>query len=673
MIPTQRGTPVPEDSIVRLPGVGPVRAARLKHLGIDTVADLLRHVPRSFEDRGGLRSIASARAQSAGSWVVVRGVISRSTLHRRGRSTLRIQLKDDTGRMEAMWFRAGYLSRELSSGVAVALSGRLSEKGALVHPEFARLKTVDAEVPMRLQGTRPVYPLTEGIGQRLLRELVGHALRDPMPPDPLPEEVRRLAKVVSLAEALHAVHRPQDLADAERGRERLLFDEFFRLEWNLCRRNRARRMLPAPKSDGRGTGAAALVGELPFPLSESQRQAVEEITVDLARTHPMERLLAGEVGSGKTVVALAAICEAASRGWQSALLAPTDLLARQHFRTLETLSPRVAKSSVLLTGSLPAGEARVAREHLATGEARLAVGTHALLSEATRFQKLGLVIVDEQHRFGVRQRQTLQSKGDRPHLLVMSATPIPRTLALLSFGDSDLSMLQPRADASGEVTTRLVPRNKRRAGLRWVHDRMGEGQQAFLVRPRIDGEEEGAEGLFREMAELAGEESVALVHGRVPAGRREQILERFAEGHLRALVATTVIEVGIDVPGASILWVEGADRLGLAQLHQLRGRIARRGQKGYCWLVESESAPAGSRERLETLVEVSDGLRLAEIDLAMRGPGELLGLRQSGHEGLFAGLGPGAGKRIASLAERARVAAEAMLDGLRIPSGEERT
>ncbi len=468
------------------------------------------------------------------------------------------------------------------------------------------------------------------------------------------------------------------MGEAERGRERLIFDELLPLELAMRRRRRDRRRRKAPRSGAAGGGGRCFVDRLPFTLSPSQEIAVEEGWADLAGPNPMGRLLAGEVGSGKTVVALAIIEEARSLGLQCALLAPTDLLARQHHRSAiellsqgevegETADKIVAGAAggasgggvALLTGSQPAAEAMATRRRLAAGEIDFVVGTHALLSKTTRFRNLGLVVIDEQHRFGVEQRATLLGKARTPHALALTATPIPRTLALLAFGDSDVSGLESRPGARGETTTRVVPFAKRAASLGWVKERLEAGEQAFLVRPRISGESAGAVELHDELIRgpLAGLD-VGLVHGRLPADERDEIVGRFQAGRLRALVATTVIEVGLDIPGATILWVEGAERLGLAQLHQLRGRIARRGQRGYCWMVEGRDAPEGSRERLAVLENVDDGLRLAEIDLATRGPGELLGLKQSGRWGPFSGLGASGLGRITELAERAWLAAD---------------
>ncbi len=675
----------PDAPLTELAGVGPARAARLLALDVETVGDLPRQVPRALEDRGAWVSIEIARKRPAGEFAAVHGRVAKRSVHRFGRrrTTLRATLEDSTGRLDLLWFNAPFLAKDVSVGAELAVSGRLSKDGALLQPEVVVRGEASAELPDRLVGIRAIYATTDGISQRFLRGLIGEALdRLPTPDDPLPSDIREVGEVVSRKTAWRWAHCPGTMGEAERGRERLIFDELLPLELAMRRRRRDRRRRKAPRAGAAGGGGRRFVDRLPFTLSPSQETAVEEGWADLAGPNPMGRLLAGEVGSGKTVVALAIIEEARSLGLQCALLAPTDLLARQHHRSAvellsrgevagETADKTVDKTVAgaagiasggrvaLLTGSQPAAEATETRRRLAAGEIDFVVGTHALLSKTTRFENLGLVVIDEQHRFGVEQRATLLGKARTPHALALTATPIPRTLALLAFGDSDVSGLESRPGARGETTTRVVPSAKRAASLGWVRKRLEAGEQAFLVRPRISGESAGAVELHDELIRgpLAGVD-VGLVHGRLPADERDEIVGRFQAGRLRALVATTVIEVGLDIPGATILWVEGAERLGLAQLHQLRGRIARRGQRGYCWMVEGRDAPEGSRERLAVLENVHDGLRLAEIDLATRGPGELLGLKQSGRWGPFSGLGASGLGRITELAERAWLAAD---------------
>ncbi len=508
-------------------------------------------------------------------------------------------------------------------------------------------------------GLRPIYALAEGIPQRFVRELAAAALDGLRGvPDPLPGEVRARLAIAALGEAVRFAHAPRSLAEAAHGQRRLLFDEILDLELAMARRVRERaRARVAPGA--RGGGAARFLASLPFAATTSQKSAARAIVDDLDASAPPERLLAGEVGSGKTVVALAACEEARSRGLQAAFLAPTSLVALQHARTAEALLPAGTPVG-LLTGSLSREEARRVRDGLASGAISIAIGTHALLAEATRFRRLGLAIVDEQHRFGVDQRETLARKGKNVRVVGMSATPIPRTLALLAYPGWDVTFLEERADSRGPVATRVVGEEKREDALRWIAAQLREGAQALFVRPRIEGEDDGALALAAELrAGALGEHEVGLVHGGMKEASRSAMLDRFTRREIAALVATTIVEVGIDVPGAAILWIEGAERMGLAQIHQLRGRIARRGQEGYCFLVAGPRTTPEARERLRLVREVGDGLRLAEIDLAERGPGELLGIRQSGVLAIGTSRGiAGDPRALAEIVDQAREVAQ---------------
>jgi ATP-dependent DNA helicase RecG len=621
-----------DEPITRLRGIGSSRAERLFGLGVRTIEDLLRRAPRAYEDRGQVLTIAEALARAPGSFVAVGGTIVRSALHRfRGRSNFRVLLEDETGRIEILWFHAGRLSTGLKKDSGLAVSGRISEKKTLLHPEFAPWNEGE-DFPARLLGIRPVYSVAEGITQRLIRDLTAQALAHVAPPpDPLSEDLRRESGIVSLADAFRFAHAPSSLEEGRQGQERLLFEEIYALELAMARRAGERATSEIDAAQSSASAAMRFLDSLPFVPSASQRRAVFEIVGDLDARSRTERLLAGEVGSGKTVVALAAAFEAAERGMQSALLAPTALLAQQHLRTALEFFPRAVERVALLTGSMAQDEARRNRGRFEDGRVDLVIGTSALLSEKTRFRKLGLVMVDEQHRFGVEQRESLARKGEDVRVIGISATPIPRTLALLAYPGWDVSLLEGRPDSRGPVVTRVLELKDRDRALSWIAERLQSDMQAILIRPRIEGEKEGAIAFHGELARgpFVGIE-IGLVHGAMTVDAREKALAHFAGGRMRALIATTIVEVGIDVPGASILWIEGAEMLGLAQLHQLRGRIARRGQKGYCFVVPSEGCPPTALSRLATFRDVQDGLRLAEIDLADRGPGELLGIRQSG-------------------------------------------
>lgn len=650
------------DPLTSLRGVGAKRAESLSSLGLATIEDLLRRAPRAVEDRGALLTILEAKSMTPGRFVTVRGRIAKRSFHHfGGKSTLRVLLEDNTGTLSILWFHAGLFAKKMTLGTELAACGRLSEKGALVHPEFEAPLAADALCPPRLLGLKPLYALALGISQRRMSEWISEALgRLDAIEDPLPEKLRVEADVLPLGVALRTAHRPASLDEAWAGRERLLFDEVLTLELALLQRaSRPRRAAGRESNFVRsGESGAAFLDSLPFEATASQRRALEEIRDDFDSATSVERLLAGEVGSGKTVVALAACEEARSRGLQAAFLAPTAILARQHHRTAEELlgHSRVA----LLLGSMPAAESKRIRADLARGAIDLVIGTQALLSEATRFRRLGIAVVDEQHRFGVEQRRTLAGKSPGAVVLGMSATPIPRTLALLAYPGWEISLLETRPGARGEVRTRLVPEARESDALAWIAGRLRRGEQALFVRPRIEGEDEGARALHRILANGAlAEFEVGLVHGAMKDAVRETTLKRFAEGALPALVATTIVEVGIDVPGAAILWIEGAERFGLAQLHQLRGRIARRGQQGTCFLVPSERDDA-SLARLEIVKEVSDGMRLATIDLLERGPGELLGVRQSGEIGFASGAVASDPEALLRVVEKARTAARAI-------------
>jgi ATP-dependent DNA helicase RecG len=662
-----------------LRGVGPQRADLLGKMGIGSVRDLLLHLPRAYLDRTTILPISELRP-GADATTIAR-IVSLSLRRPRGRiRDVTARLRDDTGDMTAIWFNAPYLTRLLHAGDRLLLSGRLSFwRGLqLVHPEFEILpgeEEGEEETPARIV---PVYPSTAGLGQRAIRSLVGRAMGEvALLEDPLPEGITRRLGFPPRPEALRMIHLPLSIEEAEHGRTRLAFEEILFLQLLL---QRARRLRTAAATAHRLDGAGARLEEirlaLPYRLTAGQEGALGDILGDLTRDRPALRLLQGEVGSGKTVVAAMACAWAAGSGAQAGFLLPTEVLALQQQAVLARLLEPAGCRVSLLLGRTPAAERRRILEDLRSGKIELLVGTHAVLEEDVRFQKLGLVVVDEQHRFGVLQRLRLLEKGPSPHLLVMSATPIPRTLALAYYGDLEITSIREIPPGRTPIRTRLVDRDRWDEMLLFVGGRLRNGQQAFFVYPLVEESERidlrDATRMHKEISShpaLRGLE-IALLHGRTPAEERERILRGLSEGRIAGLVATTVIEVGIDLPRATVMVVEHPERFGLSQLHQLRGRIGRApGETPYFFLVREDGPAAGDPERLSVLVRESDGFRIAEEDLRLRGPGELLGTRQTGLPAMkIADL-----SRDATLLSEARAVAEEILShdpNLDRPEGE---
>ncbi|MBI4229697.1 MAG: ATP-dependent DNA helicase RecG [Planctomycetes bacterium] len=613
-------------------GIGPKRSALLESIGLRTVRDLLLHLPREYQDRGGVRPCARLRA---GEWATVRGTLTRVTANegfgrRPGRTVAR--LRDASGEITLVWFRQPWKAERLHKGDDLAFSGKVSVYDgdlALANPEEA-----PGEDAASLCGCIPVYPATEGLPERMVRGWI----RDALPtlravPEWIPTAVLRRHPLKTLPEALRAVHRPATLAEAAHGRERLVFGESLLFHLARLRRHAAYRRdtaRPVPVGAAVDRRIRARLGVAP---TRAQERAFADLRRDLARSTPMRRLLMGDVGSGKTAVALYGILAAVAAGGQTALMAPTEILAEQHFLSfrgrLEGSRVRIA----LCTG------AQGKRSNTKAAEADLVVGTHALLSDEVRFRRLDLAVIDEQHRFGVAQRQALRAKGSVPHLLVMTATPIPRTLALAVFGDLETTILDEMPPGRTPIATEWVRPDKREDVLRRLGVELSLGRQAYLVTSRRE-EEGGAEGegAVRAAVQTAercakhpdlGRFRIGLIHGRMSPKDKEETMARFRDGRIDLLVGTTVVEVGLDVPNATWMVVEDADRLGLAQLHQLRGRVGRGPHPSRCVLI-AEGASDEARERLHAIVSTSDGFRIAEKDLLARGPGALLGTRQAG-------------------------------------------
>jgi ATP-dependent DNA helicase RecG len=647
--------------ITKLRGAGPKLSAAAAEMGIASIGDLLRHLPHSYRDRAEPVRLAELRlGEEATVEVEVENAKLRPTRRRR-LTILEAQVSDPSGKVKAVWFNRAWLADRLQPGARLLLHGKLEKRGLNV----ADHEFLDSapEAGLHTTGIVPVHPASERLRPQRIREWAWQALPQARHAvEPVPGRLRRELRMGAAQDALVASHFPADEHAAEAARERLAFEELFLYQAALVSRRGRRvsgeRGVCLPEG---GEQIAAWVDSLPFALTADQRRAIEEIDGDLAAQQPMQRLLMGEVGSGKTVCALYAMLRAIEAGHQAALMAPTETLAEQHFRTLETLlaaphetgcsspphetgrSSRSALASdpritaTLLTSATPASRRRELLASLAAGQPQLVVGTHALIEDAVEFSSLAVVVVDEQHRFGVRQRAALDAKGPGkrlPHVLHMTATPIPRTLSLTAYGDLDTTALRELPAGRQPIQTRVVDEESRPTAYEFIRARLREGRQAFVVCPLVsDSETVQAKAAEAEAKRLASTElrdfRVALLHGQMFSEQKARAMNAFASGDAHVLVATTVIEVGIDVPNATVMVVEGAERFGLSQLHQLRGRVGRGDHKSFCILFGDPESDA-ARARLDAIAEQGDGFALAEVDLSIRGEGEILGTRQHG-------------------------------------------
>ena len=615
-------------------GVGEARARAFGRLGVHDLAGLVSFFPRAYEDRTRLVRIAEL---ADGNLVCVEAVVGTEpqlSRIRRGLDLLRFRAVDETGAMQLTFFNQAYLKDQFRKGESYVFYGRAQVKGRFVsmtNPVFDRLADF-GRVTGRIV---PVYRLTSGLSQNTVRSAVRQALdlSQGRLPDGLPDCVADEYKLCTARYAYENVHFPADMQALSLARRRLVFEELFVLACALGllrggREGAQGRVL-------RGAGLGTFTGSLPFSPTGAQLRAMREAIGDMSSGKLMNRLVQGDVGSGKTLVAAACIWYAAQSGAQSAFMAPTEILAEQHYATLtgflEPFGIRVAK----LTGSMRAAEKRAVLSGLASGEYALCVGTHALLSGGVEFRDLALVVTDEQHRFGVQQRAALAEKGLRPHILVMSATPIPRTLALMIYGELDVSLIDELPPGRQKVDTFAVDESYRARLGGFIEKLVSEGRQVFVVCPRIEEGEEARDGL--KSAEEHAEElrqqlpglRIACIHGKLKAREKDEIMSRFAAGETDVLVSTTVIEVGVDVPNAALMVVENAERFGLSQLHQLRGRVGRGKHKSWCILV-SDAKGEEARARLHAMTHISDGFKIAEEDLRLRGPGDFFGSRQHG-------------------------------------------
>lgn len=620
------------DPITILRGIGPAKAAQFANLNIFTLRDLICHFPRGYEDRTRLVPVAELEADVPACFRAMVMGAPRTNHIRKGLDLTKVQVADTTGRITLTFFNSKYAGEHLQYGKEYYFYGCLNgDFGGydMTNPVFENL---DAPA-VTTRRILPIYPLTAGLTNAAVLRAINQAMAICDPPEEiLPDEIRRQWDILPAQQAYRAIHEPQSMEEAEKAKKRLIFEEFFVFSAGLCLMRSSRAGRKAERYENRDI--EPFFKELPFDLTLAQKRAIDEILADFGRGTPMNRLIQGDVGSGKTMVAAAAAYCAAKNGRQSALMAPTEILAEQHAASLEKLFAPLGIRVGLLTGSMTAREKRELREDIASGSLSVVVGTHALLTDSTQFACLGLVIADEQHRFGVRQRSRLAGKGEDVHLLVMSATPIPRTLALIMYGDLEVSILDELPPGRQRVDTFLVGESYRARINAFIRKQVQEGRQCFIVCPAVEENQElgikAAAAWAQTLQQTVFPElRVALLHGQMKGSQKEETMAAFARGEADVLVATTVIEVGVDVPNATLMVIEDADRFGLSQLHQLRGRVGRGSHKSFCILTTHNRNPE-TIQRLKALCKTTDGFQIAEEDLRLRGPGDFFGARQSG-------------------------------------------
>lgn len=622
--------------LTALKGVGPAKAKDFARLGVNTVYDLLTYLPRDYEDRSATKTIYEA--EDAETVCIIATVFSPVYARhiRKGLSLYSAELVDETGKITATWFNNKYIGTALKKGEWYSFYGKVKKMGGkkyLENPIFE-----PAEKGVSTGRIVPIYPLSASLSQKMLQSLMAQAAEyiDQMP-ETLPEAVRRRFEVCDKNFAYHNIHFPQSFHDYEIARKRLVFEELFYLQMLLYDIKKQTRKSTAFVFDGK-KAAAEFIDKLPFVLTGAQKRTVDEILADFASGTPANRLVQGDVGSGKTVIAAAAMAAAMQHGYTSAMMAPTEILAAQHYETLSKFFGSSARIC-LLVGSLTAAKKQKLQAEIAAGAYDIVVGTHALIQNKVEIPNLALVITDEQHRFGVMQRDAMEAKGNRPHTIVMSATPIPRTLALILYGDLDISVIDELPPGRKKIETYCIDEEKRERMYGFVRKQVDNGQQVYIVCPLVEESESAAIDMSalknvtayaqNLQTKVFPEYRVAFLHGRMKAAEKEEIMSRFKAGEIQILISTTVIEVGVDVPNANLMVIENAERFGLSQLHQLRGRVGRGSAQSYCVLMNQGTGEV-AKKRMQVMCASNDGFLISQEDLKLRGPGDFFGVRQHG-------------------------------------------
>lgn len=617
------------DGVQTVSGIGPKKTESFAKAGIRTLEDALQTYPRDYEDRTNILPIAQARDGEKVCVCAVVGTAPALRYIRRGMELTKLTIFDESGTLPVTYFNNKYVAAQLRQGKTYLFYGKVQGEGfkrVMISPEFEPCTTKSGRIV-------PLYPLTAGVTRRDMERVTAQALDALVPSeivDCLPAVLRDRYDLLPLSDCLRRIHRPQSMEEVGQARRRIIFEELFLLCCGLARLRERRRDEKGPAFSDRTTEQFWKM--LKFLPTRAQRRAVEEIVQDIANGRPMNRLVQGDVGSGKTVIAAALCVLAAQNGYQAAFMAPTEILAMQHAETLAPLFQKAGIHTVVLTGSMKAAAKRQALAQIESGTAQVIIGTHALIQKGVEFCRLGAVVVDEQHRFGVAQRTALSGKGNTPHMLVMSATPIPRTLALLLYGDLDISVLDELPPGRQRIETYAVGENMRQRVYKFMEKQCRLGGQIYVVCPLVEEGEialKSAEQHAKTLKDCFPNREIGLLHGKMRPAEKDRVMSEFASGKIAILVATTVIEVGVNVPNATLMVVEDADRFGLSQLHQLRGRVGRGNRQSYCIFLGTDKGTK-ARMRLQTLCHSADGFAIAQEDLAQRGPGDFFGTRQHG-------------------------------------------